>query len=157
MFNFWTLNVPVPLGPALPLFEQALVARLQAAPGVVDLLGDRIYPNHLPQSHVLETGPAATYKIISKITDADLTGAAGITRARVQVSALSRDYGVAKRVVKAIRGAVPVGFRGDLGGGIVVTGTLQSDESDLDIPPADASDRWTYQVVFDLKINFLEN
>lgn len=146
-------GLPAPPARATNAFEQALAARLASLADVLLVAGGNVFPSRRPQKRQL---PCLTYRIVSKPRDPDLDGPAGIARARVQVSAWSHRYGDAKQLVQAVRAGLPIGFRGLLGPGVVVTGTTHTGESDLAEAPTDGTDDWTYQITFDLKINYRE-
>lgn len=92
--------------------EEALVARLLAAPGVAALVGTRINWRARVQGQAL---PALTLTVISRQSDYTYEGRDSLQQARVQVEAFGESYAAAKL---ALRAAVLVmeapGIEGDV-------------------------------------------
>lgn len=82
-----------------------------AGPGVADLIGDRIYPNVLPQG---ATYPAASMRMVSPGIDYLLTGESGWHQARVQLNVVATSSTQALQVASEIRARVS-GHRGATG------------------------------------------
>lgn len=101
----------------------ALVALLEGDFHVAGLIGDRIYPQVLPQDPTL---PAVTYRRISAIRVRSQDGPSGVARPRYQLDAWSRSYAEADAVAAAVRTRLD-GYRGDIGGE-----TIQGAFADVD-------------------------
>lgn len=105
--------------------REALVSLLSADPGVAALVGDRIFPERLPQGQAL---PAITYAVIDDRERVNLSGPRGHTTTRVQVDALAATGKLATATDKAVRDALH-GFAGTVGT-VVFTSCLRKSQND---------------------------
>ncbi|GAC1475647.1 MAG: hypothetical protein NVSMB9_28540 [Isosphaeraceae bacterium] len=136
-------------------FRQGLVATLAARAAISSVVGNRIYPLKVPESTTPLT-PALTYQIIANPRDHHLDGANGITRARVQISAVTRTFAETAALTLAVRNCFD-GWYGTLAGGVKVIETLLLNESELYEEPVDASDLGTYRTVLDIVFRYRES
>jgi hypothetical protein len=93
--------------------EEALVARLQASPGVTALVGSRIYPMQTPQLAVM---PSITYQRISTVRIQGLRGSTGLADPRIQVDCWADTYPSAKAVATEVRKSLDGWDDGDVSG-----------------------------------------
>lgn len=82
------------------LIEEALVAYLKADPGVVAIVGSRIYPRKMPQGGQL---PALVYTRIVGLHERSLTGGSGLAQGSFQFDCNALDYGTSKRLTEELR------------------------------------------------------
>lgn len=83
--------------------ERALRERLLQTSAVADLVGDRMYPDELPQS---PTYPAIVYTRISSVDGLTIDGRHGLQRTRIQVDAWARRYVDMETLHEAIKAAL---------------------------------------------------
>lgn len=102
------------------MLETALVAHMNGTAGVTALISHRFYPITLPQNPVL---PAATFQLITEPRIHTLDGAVA-PKPYVQVDCWGRTMEEALNVGYAISTALD-GYRGTLGGSLVVSSCLQ--------------------------------
>jgi|GEM_PF-1860067 len=133
--------------------DSSLNDYLFSVTAITDLVGDRIYPHHLPQGQ--NTFPVLTFQRISTSHDHTLTEAAGMCYARVQIDCWSKgSLNTALELAEAVRQALH-GFRGDMEGTSVAFITLLND-GDMHEAPTDASDTWLYRRTQDWRIKYAE-
>lgn len=94
------------------IIEEAIAAYLVANSGVNALLGNRIYPNNIPQDCKL---PAAAYQVITTTDDDTHDGPSGWTEINLQITVDADTYGQAKLASRAINAALN-GTSGTLSG-----------------------------------------
>ena len=135
----------------------ALVTHLATIEGVRTLIGNRIFPDALPQGVTL---PAVVYYVIDSVGEEDLQGPAGLAQSRVQLDAYAVERTVANSIVDKLRRKPPnglVGHRGDMGGlfvhGISTAGGRRFDSS----PPNEGSDVWRYVASQDFMVSHEED
>lgn len=98
------------------LAEKAIVALLNAAPGVTALVGTRIYPPPLPQAVAL---PAIAVKHISTVDLPTLDAAAyGLAQSRIEVEVIAKTYAAQKDLLDEVRSAITY-QRGTFNGAVV--------------------------------------
>lgn len=87
--------------------EAAVYALLSASAPVVAVVGDRIYPHHIPQE--VRTLPALVYDLISAVPEGNIDAlqATHVTQSRVQVSMIGRNAEVLHNTLRdAVVGAL---------------------------------------------------
>lgn len=105
--------------------EQVLVQELMDTAGVTALVSTRIYPQAAPQG----TSTAyVTYELVASNPYQDLSGAAGLTWARVSFLCHAPSYSTAKGTAAAIRTALE-GRRGTIQS-TTIKAILQEEEAD---------------------------
>lgn len=103
--------------------EAGLYAALIAADRVAGLVGDRVYPEAIPQEAAL---PAIAYQRVAGASVDGIGGGTGIANATIQVTITASEYRTAKEIAGVIRGWFP--FRGFLGGIVeVYQGRIRSE------------------------------
>ncbi|WP_088346307.1 MULTISPECIES: DUF3168 domain-containing protein [Rhodomicrobium] len=115
--------------------EEALIARLLAAPGVAAMVGPRLYPGRRPQASAL---PAATLIRISGAPVYTDQGEAGLASARVQIDCWGESYAAAKLTARAVIAALSA-FAG-LAGGVTFQNILLDAERDFSEGGSNAAD-----------------
>jgi hypothetical protein len=89
-----------PCESAVTILAQDVYARLTGHAGLATLVGDRIYPEHLPQN---PTCPAVTYFQVGGPRDHSLAGSSGLAVTRWQVDVWAPTYIEAKAVAEEVR------------------------------------------------------
>lgn len=121
--------------------EEAVRAVLLADPTVAALVGDRVYPMHLPQTCVL---PAIVYQRISTVGSIDLGGDTGLSRIRLQVTHWAEGFDAARALARAtvgdpesVEAGALTGYSGDTGAGELQLVRLENlaDVEDADWKP----------------------
>jgi hypothetical protein len=92
--------------------EEALIAKLLAAPGVAGLAGTRVYPGSRPQGSGL---PAIVFNRIDGAPLYADEGELGLVQARVQVDCWADSYSGAKGLARATNAALSA-FVGEVAG-----------------------------------------
>lgn len=105
--------------------EQVLVQELLDTAGVTSLVGTRIYPQAAPQGTL---SAYVTYELVASNPFHDLSGAGGLTWARVSFLCHAPSYATAKGLSAAIRAAID-GRRGTIQS-TTIKGILQEEEAD---------------------------
>lgn len=106
--------------------EEGLYAFLTANAGVFGLVGERIYPQVIPQDAPM---PAVAYQRISSPREySHYPGASGLARARMQFTCEGDSYRQAKRVAEAIRAALS-GYKG-VAGDVTIGAAFLENEND---------------------------
>ncbi|MEM9786791.1 MAG: DUF3168 domain-containing protein [Pseudomonadota bacterium] len=83
--------------------EEAIRTRLLAVTAVTDIVAARINWGVHPQGEAL---PGLVLTTVSDAQDSNLNAPSGISDARVQVDCYAEDYGAAKLLFRAVRGAL---------------------------------------------------
>lgn len=111
--------------------EEALFAHLTTSAGLIALVGDRVYPGHIPQG---VTQPAIVYLKVSDPRGRTF-GRAQFAKPRFQFSCWGETYASAKAVAHQVRAALE-NFAGMLGGaaGVEVRNAFFENELDLHDP-----------------------
>jgi len=137
------------------LFEQALIARLQALTGVTSLLQtSNIFKSGFPQTIDLNSGPVLTYSIPTKPYGHVLTGSDGTSVARVQLDVWDFTVAGPKKVLEAIRNGID-GLPGTWGDGTVtILSVVQQDDIDADEEPKAGSDQWLYHSIAEYAVKY---
>lgn len=81
----------------------AAIVQLLAAPELVALIGDRVYPVRLPPEPVL---PAIAYQVVSETRARAPRSRPGWVKSVVQLSVIGRDYDEAHAVAGVLRRAI---------------------------------------------------
>lgn len=113
----------------------------------------RIYPGFLPAK---TTYPAVAYRRISRNSEQQLSGAAGVDHMRMQFDVFHSDYDSAKSVVAVLRDELD-GFGPGTMGSSNVKAIQSGSELDLPIAPNDGSDNWLWQIACDYMIHYDES
>lgn len=126
--------------------EKALAALLKAHAPLTALVGDRIYPQDLPQGCAL---PALVVELVSDVPQATMDPTAGfnLNRARMQVTVLANSYPEQKDTLAAVVAACNF-QRGVLAG--VRVNSVQRAVTGPDMRDADRT-----QPVFHQSVDFL--
>lgn len=80
--------------------EEELFTRLSTYPGLVPLVGTRVYPMQLPQTPTL---PALTYWRVSGVRGHSHDGPSGLAEPRFQASVWAETYAGARAVATQVR------------------------------------------------------
>lgn len=134
--------------------RQALKNWLLATPGVTALVGQRIYPNKLPQGSIY---PQITFFKVSDPKVRQLSGPSGLSYPRLQIDCWAKSLDAAKDVAEAVRisnGGISTvsrldGYSGSMSG-VTVQNVSFEDQRDAYFPDQDDSDRGTHQVTQDV-------
>lgn len=81
----------------------AAIVQLLATPGLVALIGDRVYPVRLPPEPTL---PAIAYQVVSEVRARAPRSRPGWVKSVVQLSVIGHDYDQAHAVAAALRRAI---------------------------------------------------
>ena len=110
------------------VIEEAVVYHLENDGPVAAVVGDRIYPNVIPQDVDL---PAIAYQVISRPGLMCHDGPSGIAWPRFQITAQADDYDEVVGLINLVRVAFD-GFDGVMGGGggVTVEGCFVKDVRD---------------------------
>jgi len=123
------------------MLEQAIYSYISTYPGLIALVGSRIYPLVMPQN---PTYPAVVYSRVSRVYEKDLLGTAW-NQSRVQFSVYAKEYLEAKRVAEQLRAAFR-DYKGEINGINVMLADV-TNEIDLYEP-----DKALYHVLVDILI-----
>ncbi|MBX9298978.1 DUF3168 domain-containing protein [Chromobacterium vaccinii] len=104
----------------------AVLVELLAAPEVAALVGDRVFPVHLPVEPVL---PAIAYQVLDEKRQQIARRPSGRVRSLVQLSIVAPDYDAAYAVAWVIRRRLER-WRGRAGG-VLVYDTLEESSQDV--------------------------
>lgn len=114
----------------MTLQGEAIYAHLQARPGLVALVADRVYPRRMPSDPVF---PLVLYTRIGTRRALSHSGPDGLAEPRIQFDAWARDPDTADAVAEQLRLALH-GYRGQMGsvavGSVAVVGELDADEAE---------------------------
>lgn len=132
--------------------ESGTYSFLTSKTGITNLVGARIYPNHLPQSPVF---PALTYTLIDAVHDHTLPKASGIVSARIQFDVFSHNLSECVAVIEAIRQALQR-YTGSYGTEEVLASKCVSDRN-LSEAPQDGSQNWLYRKSSDYLLKLRES
>ena len=108
--------------------EEGFVTHLSGVAALVDLIGNRIYPMHLPEGVDM---PAITYQRISGNRMRSHSGPSGTANPRYTFTCWAETYGGAKAVADQLRFILD-GFNGAMGGVDVQAGLVEDDRDDFD-------------------------
>lgn len=109
-------------GQSLISIGEAIVSILLADLNLVALIGNRVYPNYVPQGAAV---PAVTYQRISGPRDHTFDGPSGLVKSRYQLNSWADTYGDMESVADAVRIAMD-GFSGTIGGRVIQN--IESDD-----------------------------
>lgn len=109
----------------MPTLEAGLWKALTSAPRVAGLVGDRIFPEVIPQDAQL---PAMAYQRVSGPRSTFHGGPTGWAQGRIQLTITAETYAAAKDVAEAVRDLFP--FHGELGGLVTVAVARLENEVD---------------------------
>jgi hypothetical protein len=116
------------------VIEQDLRAYLLAKPAIAALVGDRMYPERLPQRAAL---PAITYQRVFGTSLFTHDGAAGLGRGRLQLDCWGSTYQQSAELAEAVRAEL-AGYLGPMGG----TGSVAPRIGTVIDAPEPEIDRW---------------
>lgn len=137
---------------------ESMIAFLLAEGAVTELIGDRIYPDILPQNPVY---PAVTLSKVDTRHDHTLSNLAGLAHTRLQFDCycegLGSDRAKANEVAEAIRATGIVGVKGLTHGTDIRAVQLESGQRNYTEPPNDAQDQHRYVTNFDLLVSYTES
>lgn len=85
--------------------EPTLRTRLLGVAAFAALVGQRLYPDRLPEAWTPAAGAAATFQAVGGSRLYHLRGPAGVTRARIRFQCWSASRGTSDAVAAAIRAA----------------------------------------------------
>jgi hypothetical protein len=105
--------------------EEGLYAALTGNARVAGLVGERVYPEVIPQEAAL---PAMAYQRVSGPRPVGHGGGLGMGEARIQLTITAETYREAKAAAAAVRDLFP--FVGELGGLVEVFAGLLENEID---------------------------
>jgi len=126
--------------------------KLVGTAAVAQLLGTRIYPDHLPQSTTL---PAAVYYGISGTDEPRLSGLAGFATERIQIDAYASTRLAANALALAIRDALTGSWGRGTWGTVGVSGCVPEGGERYDTQGlGDGSDERQYITSRDYMIYF---
>ena len=128
--------------------REAVYFRLSTSAAITALVGGRIYFGDLPQT---ARYPALSYVVVRRPYGHNLIGADGTSEAYVRISAWSYSEAIADQLTQAVRDLFD-GFSGVIGD-LVVTASLNQDETDYPEPPKAGTDQWIYRIDADYKIS----
>lgn len=105
--------------------EEGLVTYLLAQPTITGVIGQRLYPIHIPQNPTL---PAIAYQRISTPRTYSHQGFSNRARPRIQLTLFALSYSACKDLAEKLR-AVLAGYRG-LWGTVNIFSTFVDNELD---------------------------
>jgi len=108
---------------------------------VTDEIGTRLYPNRLPKNPTL---PCAVYNVISHNPEHHLTGAAPLTKTRIQIDFFAATRSAVDNAADGLRDAAD-GYMGTAGSEYLQTCHLETQRDEHD-DPIDASDAPVFRV-----------
>jgi RNase P/RNase MRP subunit POP5 len=117
---------------------------------VTALVGQRVYPEQLPQKPTL---PAITYSQVSAVRVRDLSGPAGKARRRISFSCWATTHDMAHQVADALRQSIDP-FYGDMHGASIHSIIL---ENEFDLFEEETGTVGLYRVIQDYIIAHLED
>lgn len=123
------------------MLEQAIYSYISTYPGLIALVGSRIYPLVMPQN---PTYPTVVYSRVSRVYEKDLSGTAW-NQSRMQFSVYATKYSDAKAVAEQIRAAFR-DYKGEINGINIMLADV-TNEIDLYEP-----DTALYHVLVDILI-----
>ena len=85
-------------------FEIVLLRTLKDAPGLSELIGNKVFALVIPQGTKL---PCITFQRLGGSPANTLVGASGLEEIDLQIDVYAKNYGEAKAVAKAVRAAMP--------------------------------------------------
>lgn len=124
--------------------DEGLRLFLLSRPGVVEAVGERVYPEPLPQGATL---PAVTYSDVSDVGSTSNDGPDCLRRPRYQLTHWARTREAARRVDATTR-QVMSGFRGQWPGGLRIGGVFRRNGWTLYEPETQL-----YQAISDYQIS----
>lgn len=128
------------------MIEEHINARLKATAAVTAIVGDRIYPSHIPQRATL---PAVSHLRLSGMPEHAMGADADVRQTRVQVSCWSSQYSQGKTLAAAVRGALSR-YAGTIGDDEILDVYEENELDDYDPPTA------VHQIVVDLLVWYRE-
>lgn len=131
--------------------ETALVTKLEAAASVIALVGDRIFPNRIPQGVGM---PAIAYEQLSGPRDHVMDGNTGLANTNYIFKCSCAIYAQAKAVSEAVRIELD-GFRGTVGG-IAISCIMLEDEKDEPETRPGTDELMRFVKVLNFKVAFQE-
>ena len=120
--------------------------------GVTDLVGTRIYPEHLPQTI---TKPAIVLREVSGDSEQHLTDLSGLGYSRVRAQCYAETEAAAVAVRDAVRISGLATHRGTVDGVWLCGATIEGRGLGAD-PPADGSDTWDWYAWLDFRLSYEE-
>ena len=121
------------------------------------LVGNRIYPDVLPQGFSVRNGGALTYTIIDTVHDHLINGLSGIARSRIEFAAFASTRAGANLIAENVRAFGLQGYTGAMGGVLIESVMIASGIQTLDERPTDGSQEHRYMTIFDYLIAYQES
>lgn len=109
--------------------DDAILVRLKAYAGLTALVGQRIFPNLVPQGQAL---PAVTFMTVSDIKNHILTGQLALEQPMIQYTARATTKAAARAVANQIKAALN-DFSGTLSGIVVQHIRLENEIQSADV------------------------
>jgi hypothetical protein len=133
--------------------SKSLRSKLLEASQLTALIGQRMYPNVMPQK---ATMPAIVYRKIATRRVHDNTDVTRLAASLIEFTCYASSQSVADDVAKAVRQSGIFGYRGTIDG-VVFCGAriVGGDECD-DEPPTDGSQVHRYLTRFDIEVDYKE-
>jgi hypothetical protein len=135
--------------------EQAMVAEVLATSEITNIIGERFFPQFVPQN---ESYPAATYARVAPGTPIHMSGAdAALDDPRFQISSWAETLAAARALADEIE-ALFRDFAGTMGGGSGVTVQRSFFEGRSELPPdfgRGEAKKPLYQVASDFRICYV--
>jgi hypothetical protein len=138
-----------------PPIRRAIVAALKADPGVSALAGGRVFPLFVPES---ESRPSLCYQLVEDVTERQLDGANGVSRAVFELASVTRTLADGEALAEAVRLAIdgltanfPVAGTTGL---VVLETTLLGEEDRSAVDAADGSARPFLATVFTYALRY---
>lgn len=135
-----------------PLILDATIAALKASPYVARRVGDRVFPDVIPQGTTL---PAIAVQQLTHTSTRTLRGPAGLTRATFQISATARTRVESQDAIEAVRQAID-GELNAVWSRLRVREVERIDDAHTYEAPVDASDRGLRRVAADYAVRYYE-
>lgn len=142
----------------IDMIEFALYTYLSSQTTITDIVGTMIFPGHIPQdtSNFTATYPAIVFNLIDDVPVNNLSGFAGLSRARLQIDCYSDESNKAVINLTEVIRLKLHGYRGLMSDVVVNNCKLETSQT-MNQPPIDGSDDWTYRKRSDYTISYYAN
>lgn len=134
--------------------RSALRKKLLEASELTTLIGQRMYPDVLPQRAVL---PAIVFRKISTRTNHDILDLKHLYKSRIEMTCYGASREIADTVARAIRRSGIFTYRGIIDGVTFCGAQLDSGDECDDEPPTDGNQVHRYLTRFDLMVDYKES
>lgn len=132
---------------------EALRAKLLTFSTVTTLIGQRMYPDALPQKATI---PAVLYYVTSTQREHMLSGLSKLAHARFTIECYAVTRTAASSISRAIRETGIDSFRGVVNGYTFCGVDFDSGDEYMQEPPTDGNQEHRYIVTFDLLVHYKE-